>query len=487
MKSAGIMMDNLIQALGWMLVHSLWQAGVLALLVALTLSLISHKRSSLHYRVLLLSLIIFFVTCTYTFFFYWNNYGHYGSESTDTLLFVTDNSTTFQPVTSFFGDSITSFITVNAPLLVLFWSFFFCYRLAKNLGGWVYAYRIRHQHVFSPPPEWNERFSMLVKQMHLKKKIKLFESGLMHFPVTLGFLKPVVLMPLGMLCALPPGQVEAVLRHELAHVRRNDYLVNLFQLATETIFFFNPGLLWISDQLREKREFCCDDIAVDYADNKEEFLFALLHFKSLSIKRMSLGVGFSGHSTQLHKRVIRILSDNASTRSVSIYSFVYIALIAILFFAAIHIIPNRQPVNNTVVKENSANDPTVLNVETDVPQEKKDTHIISLKRNVGREILAKKTREQRIPMDSVTLSMLTGEFNTIYENSHYIIGVAKSRITFLTVNGETISPVNWHQYDNVFAGIINQFKAGMGEPAKPTQQSDEHLSTEIAAIPVSSG
>ncbi len=457
------MMDILIQALGWMLLHSLWQGGALAFLAALTLSLTPHKPSSFHYRVLLLSLISFIVACTYTFFLYWNNYGNHGLDATGTLLTVRINSNSHQLVTSDPLYLITSFITANAPLLVLFWFLFFCYRLAKSLGGWIYARHLCHRNVFSPPSEWNERFNILVRQMRLKKEVRLLESGLMQFPVTFGFLKPVILMPLGMLCALPPDQVEAILRHELAHIRRNDYFVNLFQLATESIFFFNPGLLWISNQLREQREFCCDDIALEQTDDKEEFLFALLHFKSLTLKRTSSGVGFPGHSTQLHKRVMRVLGGNVKTWPVHIYSLIYTVLISILFLATIHFIARRQPINNTVAKDNSATTTVVQPIQPEELPEKKNTPSLSIKKNKVRKTVPPKPVERHIPMDSVTLSMLTGEFNTMYDHSHYIIGVAKSRITYLTVNGEPISQANWHHYDNILAGIINQFKAGLGK------------------------
>ena len=98
-------------------------------------------------------------------------------------------------------------------------------------------------------------------------------------PVVIGHLKPVILIPLGCLAGLPADQVEAILLHELAHIRRSDYFVNFLQNITESIFFFNPGLLWISSLIKEERENCCDDIALEQTKNKRGLVQALISFK----------------------------------------------------------------------------------------------------------------------------------------------------------------------------------------------------------------
>jgi len=90
--------------------------------------------------------------------------------------------------------------------------------------------------------------------------------------MVIGLVKPAILVPLGLLSNLPPGQVEAVLLHELAHIRRKDYLVNLLQSFAEAIFFFNPAVLWISSLIREERENCCYDIAIGGIKNKNKFI-----------------------------------------------------------------------------------------------------------------------------------------------------------------------------------------------------------------------
>jgi beta-lactamase regulating signal transducer with metallopeptidase domain len=481
----GIMIDKLIQAVGWMLVHSLWQGCVLALLAACILSLIPHKRSSLHYGVLLFAMASFIIVCAGTFFIYWNQPADNNIRATGAVLIERINTISFSAASSPVLHSIQSFIAVNAPLLVFCWFLFFCFRIIKNLAGWTYAKRICREDIYSPPAEWQTLFDKLVAQMNLKKNVRLLESGRVNYPITLGFLKPVVLMPLGVLCALPPSQVEVVLRHELAHIRRNDYLVNLFQLITESVFFFNPGLLWLSVQLREKREFSCDDIALTYADNKEEYLYALLHFKSLAIKGLPIAVGFPGEPTQLRKRVIRILSGNNKTGLISMASLIYTALAGLLFFTAIYMTGRRQTTTDIMATAQIVNIIPVLKLGQEKFPDIASTN--DSKKNVATKTVIKQTAEEHIQMDSTVLSMLTGEFNTIYGNTHYVIGVAKSSITYLKVDGEVISPEHWHQYDNVFAGIINRFKIGMEKASSSTQPLTETPIPPVKKMQLASG
>ena len=117
----------------------------------------------------------------------------------------------------------------------------------------------------------------------MKSLHSLLESAIVKVPVVIGLLKPVILLPLGLLSNLPPDQVEAVLLHELAHIRRKDYLVNLLQSFAEVVFFFNPALLWISSLMREERENCCDDVAISHIKNKKQFIHALVAFQEYAM------------------------------------------------------------------------------------------------------------------------------------------------------------------------------------------------------------
>ena len=102
----------------------------------------------------------------------------------------------------------------------------------------------------------------LSRRLHITRAITLFESTLVDVPTVIGFVKPVILLPASVLGGLTPQQLEAILAHELAHIRRHDYIVNLLQSLLETLLFYHPAVWWLSRRIRIEREHCCDDLAV---------------------------------------------------------------------------------------------------------------------------------------------------------------------------------------------------------------------------------
>jgi hypothetical protein len=123
---------------------------------------------------------------------------------------------------------------------------------------------------------------------------------------------------LGLLARLSAEQVEAILLHELAHIRRNDYLVNLFQCLVETLFFFNPAILWLSALIREEREYCCDDLAIEQTGSRKQYVETLISFKEnvLNCPAYRPAV-FPGFSSSLPARVRRIATRQNLTLTVT--------------------------------------------------------------------------------------------------------------------------------------------------------------------------
>ena len=122
------------------------------------------------------------------------------------------------------------------------------------------------------------------RQLDIRRRVKLVESVLVRAPMVIGQLRPIIYIPLGLINHLPASEMEAVLLHELAHIRRYDYVVNMVQQVAECLLFFNPGFLWISSLLREERENCCDDIAIAHTRDRVEFVRALVRFKEHSLR-----------------------------------------------------------------------------------------------------------------------------------------------------------------------------------------------------------
>ncbi|HSN10445.1 MAG TPA: M56 family metallopeptidase, partial [Hanamia sp.] len=114
--------------------------------------------------------------------------------------------------------------------------------------------------------EWQERIINLANRMNIHRPVQTFFSRYGNTPMMIGFFKPVILLPLAAMCQLSPQQFEAILIHELAHIRRNDYVLNILQSVLDTILFFNPFTWWISKNIREEREKCCDEMVLQVSD-----------------------------------------------------------------------------------------------------------------------------------------------------------------------------------------------------------------------------
>ncbi len=178
----------------------------------------------------------------------------------------------------------------------------------------IYTQHIRNHKIYQPAARWNDLIARRCGQLRISKPVILLESELMKVPAVFGHLKPVIFVPLGILANLPPRQVEAILIHELAHIQRSDYLMNLLQNVAESVFFFNPAVSWMSSLIREERENCCDDVAIGLTNDKTQFVESLISFRALSLFNHSKYLtAFPGNRNQLLNRVTRIVHNKNKT------------------------------------------------------------------------------------------------------------------------------------------------------------------------------
>jgi uncharacterized protein (TIGR03435 family) len=164
------------------------------------------------------------------------------------------------------------------------------------------------------PAEWQRVLDQLKGRISVSPPVQLLVSGLLQAPAAIGWLRPIVLVPAGALAGLPPGQMEALLVHELAHVRRHDYLVHLVQSAVEAILFYHPTVWWISGHMRAERELCCDDIAVSITGDAIVYARALAEFDSTGWIQPTLMAANSG---SLAARIARLLGQSSAADRIS--------------------------------------------------------------------------------------------------------------------------------------------------------------------------
>lgn len=202
-----------------------------------------------------------------------------------------------------------------------------------QVAGWVSIRRLKRRGVCSAPDPWQLRFTDLRARLRLSRPVLRLESCLAEVPMVVGHVRPVVLLPLGVLTGLPTGQVEAILLHELAHVRRCDYLANVVQRAVECLLFYHPAVWWISRVIRAERENCCDDMVVATQGDAQEYAEALatLEQSRWSVREPALAAS----GGRLLERVRRLLYPQRSHTSwTPLLAAVIVITTAVVAFAA---------------------------------------------------------------------------------------------------------------------------------------------------------
>jgi bla regulator protein blaR1 len=285
----------MIQAICWALVHSLWQGVLLALAGGGVILCTKRAAAAVRYRLLCGLFGLFLAGMGLTFFYEWTMLSGIG----DTGVGVSMN---------WLGD----WCSAHAVQIVTAWLFVTIVKSIRMAAGWRYMRRMRREGL-AAPALWVERIDQLSRRLAITRTVRLVESALVRVPMVIGQLRPIIYIPLGLINHLPASEMEAVLLHELAHIRRYDHVVNMVQQVAECLLFFNPGFLWISSLLREERENCCDDIAIAHTRDRVEFVRALVRFKEHSLRGMALA--FPGNRRQLLHRVLRISRQENKTLS----------------------------------------------------------------------------------------------------------------------------------------------------------------------------
>ena len=297
----------MIQAICWVLIHSLWQGLLFTVATGLVMLRTKKMPAALRYNLLQVLFFLFLATCGCTFLYEWRL-----SQLAGPVDLSKETPVAGSTLGTFIG-TMNAWFTANASLIVLGWFLVFFSKCIRMTGSLIYTQRIRNYGTSAAPAGWNDKVQTFCRQLGIAKKVELMQSRLVKMPLVAGHWRPIILIPLGLLTKLPEGEIEAMLLHELAHIRRHDYLVNILQHIAENIFFFNPGLLWISALLREEREHCCDDMAIARTNNKIQFIQALINFKEHDLRAAGLANAFPARKNQLVHRVMRIAQNKNKT------------------------------------------------------------------------------------------------------------------------------------------------------------------------------
>ena len=309
---------TLVQCLGWTLVNFLWQGAVIAGLLAACLRCLRRASANLRYLASCAAMLLIALTPVMTFY----------------LLTEQGPVATREPVTKTFSvtykDARIVPLTANVPLktpvvekpiaekpglserlekflpwLVAGWCAGVLAFSCRLLAGWLQIKRLERTASVALPRGWPERLAQLARRAGVSRPLRLLQSLRVEVPTVIGWLRPVILLPAACLAGLTPAQLEAILAHELAHIRRHDYLINLLQNAVETLLFYHPAVWWVSRRMREEREHCCDDLAVKICGDAIGYARALATLEEMRPAPAQLALAASG--APLLARIRRLL------------------------------------------------------------------------------------------------------------------------------------------------------------------------------------
>lgn len=301
-----ILSEKIINALGWTIIHSLWQGALVALGFVSVMLFMRRSNARTRYMAGVIALMLILTMSVITFASF-NQLGTSGIQSpggkTPEITLTAAGEIQDSSILAIF---FRNYFNRHLPLVVTLWGLGVLALVLHLAGGYLYNQRLKVHRIQSLPETWNNRLEDFCRQSGINTSIKLVESALVKVPMTIGHFKPVILFPLGMVTGLPQDQVEALLAHELAHILRRDYLVNLLQHLVDILFFYHPGVRWISTRVRAEREHCCDDIAVSLSGDSLKVARALTNIQDYTMGTPFPALAAAGKRTGAYGLLARV-------------------------------------------------------------------------------------------------------------------------------------------------------------------------------------
>jgi beta-lactamase regulating signal transducer with metallopeptidase domain len=439
--------SHFLQSLGWATVNSFWQMALLwciYLAINSIFQITSHKK----YRLAVGAILSGFVWFALTFVYFFN------SSPVSTIAFF--NQTISE------SNSMLNVFLISASIAYLSLLIFPSYRLFKN---WEFVQRIKKQGLVKADLNYRLFVNKISAQLGITKKVFVYISELVTSPVTVGYLKPIVLLPVAALSNLSTQQVEAILLHELSHIRRYDYLVNFLVSIISTFLYFNPFVKQFIRTIEEERENCCDQLVLQYGYDKVGYASALLTLEKLSITKHTLALGAAGKNYLLN-RIEKIVGMEQKKRfKKSQFAGLLAALLCIVVFNSILIIKDKNQNTGLYASIDFANPLNLLNDGSS------NTGSV-LPTNRKAESKFWEATAARTKKDKVLPTMPVGDAPVIdpfLQGNNMIVNVAQDDIEASLTNEQkekvkltmdatkkVMADLQWKQAETVIADVLNE-------------------------------
>lgn len=296
------------EIVGYTLIHSVWQGLLILVIIAVLLRSLPSKSSILRYTIATAGLFSILCASLVTIFIL------KAEEPGSKILTANDYQLINIGITV--DDSLPLLASVEGfvencmPLFLMLWIVGALFFVMRIFVGLAYVNRLREESI-PVGNKWNSYIQEISSRLKIERVITLAESAAIDAPVVIGWAKPFILIPIGMFAGLSTAQLETIFIHELMHIRRKDYLVNLIQSFVEAVYFFNPFVWIISNIVKRERELCCDDGVVELHGNTAAYASALAALEEARVSGTALSLSLTGNKNELLKRIKRLMEKSA--------------------------------------------------------------------------------------------------------------------------------------------------------------------------------
>lgn len=359
-----ILSQQIVQKVGWTLVHFVWQAAAVAALLAMIFCALRKSAANLRYLAACLALILTVLLPIATIPLIPVSADSKATEvetlqPSSALIREANEKLSMikgvglekvkrpEPIHTLFQKQyITEWLEQALPYIVMGWLAGVLALSVWHLGGWAQLQRLRRRRIKQVDATVHSRLRPLAQRLGVNRPVQLVESALVQVPTVVGWLRPMILLPASVLTGLSVEQLEALLAHELAHIKRLDYLVNMLQTVVEILGFYHPAVWWISHKIRLERENCCDDLAANLSGDKLCYAKALTVMEEIRSRQPAFAVAATGGG--LVNRVRRLVGQDLerSSRAGWIPSLIVIPLIVLSIIPATSLLTARAQSSN---------------------------------------------------------------------------------------------------------------------------------------------
>ena len=339
MNAIQLLTGPLSQSIGWALLHLLWQATIVAGILAAVLALVPRRAARTRYAAACAALVLVFALFIATAVRSYDPAARPIATTVSQRMTAGDTSgisLSQVPVliaataTASWRDRAMDAVATAQqalPSIVGLWLAGVVLLSSRLLVSWLRARRLVTRGTVEASVHWQRAAARISDALGLRRAVRLLESAAVEVPSVLGSLRPVILLPATTLTGLTPEQIEMVLAHELAHIRRHDFLINLMQAFVETLMFYHPAVWWMSRSVRIERENCCDDLAVAVCGNPIQYARALTRLEELRAGALPIVVAANGGS--LLERIRRIAAGRAEVTAGSRWAAAVVMLVIV--------------------------------------------------------------------------------------------------------------------------------------------------------------